>query len=210
MPETDAKVGSLADAILAQAAAEAGQIIDAARAEAAQMVDAAREQASRQNDAALIAAGEEARRAGVIEMEAARLDCRRKLLQAREELIDRVFVKVEERLAAMRKSDEYAKLLLDLIREGAGAIDRPNLIVETAAADYEPAVRAIAAASLQDLSIKVQVNDEINCGGCIVADSDRRIFFDNTFAAILARHRARLRKQVADLLWGGEVRWNDL
>lgn len=209
MPQTDAKVGSLADAILAQAAAEAKQIIAAAQAEAERTIAEAREQASRQSEAALLDAEAKAKREGVVEIAAASLDCRRKLLQAREELIDRVFDKVKERLAAIRNSDEYWKILLDLIREGCRAIGKSNLIVETATADREAANRAVAATAIENISIKVQANDEIN-GGCIVSDSDRRVIFDNTFEAILARHRARLRKQVAETLWGREVRWNDL
>lgn len=210
MPETDAKVGSLAGAILAQAVAEAKQIIGAARAEAERTIAEAREQASRQSEAALLDAEDNAKRAGVVEIAAASLDCRRKLLQAREELIDRVFDKVKERLATIRNSDEYWKILLDLIREGCRAIGKSNLIVETAAADREAAIRAVAAAATENISIEVQANDEINLGGCVVLDSDRRVIFDNTFEAILARHRARLRKQVAEALWGREVRWNDL
>jgi V/A-type H+-transporting ATPase subunit E len=210
MPQTDAKVGNLADAILAQAAAEAKQIIAAAQAEAERTIAEAREQASRQSETALLDAEAKAKREGVVEIAAASLDCRRKLLQAREELIDRVFDKVKERLAAIRNSDEYWKILLDLIREGCRAIGKSNLIVETAAADREAANRAVAATAIENISIKVQANDEINDGGCIVSDSDRRVIFDNTFEAILARHRARLRKQVAETLWGREVRWNDL
>jgi V/A-type H+-transporting ATPase subunit E len=208
MPQTDAKVGSLADAILAQAAAEAKQIIAAAQAEAERIVAEAREQESRQSAAALLDAEEKAKREGVVEIAAASLDCRRKLLQAREELIDRVFDKVKERLVAIRNSDEYWKILLDLIREGCRAIGKSNLIVETAAADREAAIRAVAA--IENISIKVQANDGINHGGCIVSDSDRRVIFDNTFEAIVARHRGRLRKQVAEALWGRDVRWNDL
>ena len=196
----------LAQAIVAQADAEANKIREDAKNAARDLVAEAQLQAAKQREE--VASAEALRRArqSASALATAHLEARREVLRAREELIDRVFGAVEERLEALRSEPAYGRILVSLVGEAAAALESEReLAVDVCAADYEFARQALGTAPINNHRIVVRSDEQISRGGCIVRQSDGRVLYDNTYGSIVARHRRRLRAAVAEMLW--ESRW---
>jgi V/A-type H+-transporting ATPase subunit E len=196
----------LARAIIAQAQEEAEQIRAAAKAEAEALVAAAEAEAAQRYQAAAEeekarALKEKSKMLALVDLEA-----RRRVLHAREELIERVFARVTEACTALRQEARYAELLQQLIQEGITALVGEEFLVEVAPEDVPLAERARAALAAKGYRVVVQAHDGIN-GGCVIWSGDRHTLYDNSFASILARHKERLRPLVASWLFGDETDW---
>ena len=202
-------VEQLAQAVVAQAEAEAKKIRESAEATARQLVAEAELRASRQRENAAAANAARATRQKVSALAATHLEARREVLRAREECIDRVFGAVEQRLEALRREPAYARVLVSLVREAAAALEGDGeLLVEASAADYELARQVLNAAAIDSHRVAVRSDERLLKGGCIVRQPDGRALYDNTFGSIVARHRLRLRAAIAEMLWGKESRWD--
>jgi vacuolar-type H+-ATPase subunit E/Vma4 len=210
MVPQDSNIDPLARAILAQAESEAKKIKQAAEVTAQQLVAEAEREAGKQREAALLVQADRTKRESASTLAAARLETRQRILEAREELIDRVFAKVEERFEGLRKDPAYRRILVDLVREGAAALEGENFIVAVTTDDYDLASQALRSMPLEGKQIEVRPDEQVHGGGCIIWQSDRRSFYDNTFDSIIARHRSRLRMLVAEILWGKETRWDEI
>lgn len=210
MAPQDSNVDMLVGAVLAQADAEAKKIKQTAQANALQIVAEAERQADRQRQATRLAETERANRESAATLGAAHVQARQKVLEAREELIDRVFAQVEEQLAAIRNGPAYPRILIDLVREGVAGLEGESFIVEVMPEDYELASQALKSAPIQAKRIEVRQNDQIRTGGCIISQADGRALYDNTFNSILGRHHLRSRAFVAEILWGKETRWDQI
>ncbi len=210
MATQDSNVNLLVEAVLAQANAEAKKIKESAQAAALQIVAQAEQQADRQRQTIRLADTERANRESAATLGAAHVQARQKVLEAREELIDRVFAQVEERLAESRNGPAYPRILVDLVREGVAALEGESFIVEVMPEDYNLASQTLNSAPLEDNRIEVRQNNLIRAGGCIISQADGRALYDNSFNSIVARHRLRSRALVAEILWGKETRWDQI
>lgn len=210
MVPQDSNVDPLAQAILAQAEAEAKKIKETAEVTAQQLVAEAEQQAGKQREAVLLAEADRTKRESASTLAAARLETRRRILETREELIDRVFARVEERFERIRKDPAYGRILIDLAREGVAAFEGENFIVAVMPDDCDFASQALNSVLIEGKRIEVRPDEQVRGGGCIIWQSDRRSFYDNTFGSIIARHRLRLRMLVAEILWGKETRWDEI
>jgi V/A-type H+-transporting ATPase subunit E len=202
-------VEQLAQAVLAQAKAEAKKIKATAEAAAHQLVDDAERQAKRRQEDAAVAEAARVERQNAFVLAATRLEARRRILEAREQLVDRVFTAVEQRLRAIRKDPAYPRVLTKLVDEGVSALEGETLIVAVGSEDHNIASQALSAATTAGGRIEVRADEHIH-GGCVVTQSDGRALYDNSFSSILERHRPRLRALVADTLWQKQTRWDEV
>lgn len=133
----------------------------------------------------------------------AKLQKRKEILDAREEVIQESFQKAREKLENL-PSKEYKKILENLILEAMEAID----------GDAEVMVRkedgkAVNKNFLQKLSKEAGHNIEKSkenisaVGGVVVRSKDGKIEVDNTFDTRLERYRGEMRREVAKILFGG-------
>jgi V/A-type H+-transporting ATPase subunit E len=206
-PEPSVEV--LARAVREQAEAEAKKTKEAAQATAEEIIAEAEREASKEREKLRAAQVEQAKRQSVVRLAAARLEARRRILDAREELLDSVFAKAEERLFNLRKDPSYPRVLSNLVQEGVAALEGDSFVVSVMADDYDAAVRALDQAALGNKQIEVHRDDQVRGGGCIVSQADGRALYDNTLSAIVARHRMRARPLVAEALWGKEAHWDE-
>ncbi len=200
----------LAQAILAQAREEARKITEDAEAGALRIKSEAERDAAAQSEKAATAETARAERENASELAAAHVAARRRILEAREELIDRVFAEVSARLDAVRKDSSYPRILRDLLNEGISALEGDSFIVSVAADDLGLAKLALTSLSVNGKRTEARTDEQIRGGGCVIRQANGRCVYDNTFAAIIARHRPHLRAIVADVLWGEGKRWDDV
>jgi|GEM_PF-5194825 vacuolar-type H+-ATPase subunit E/Vma4 len=208
MPDTLQATGPSADilakAIVAQAEEEAKKLRQSAEAEAKRILAEAKAERDRRHAIESREETARVRRQTATELALARFEARQSLLKAREELIEQVFAELPAALDTLRKSASYPRLLAGLVREAAAALQGDRFIVKVAPEDRPAAEQAMRA----DDGPKVQIEEDAGLrGGCVVYQEDRRAYYDNSFAAIVARDKQRLRPMVAQWLFGTDESW---
>ena len=208
MPDTLQATGASADilakAIVAQAEQEAKKLRETAQAEARRILADAQAERERRHASESREEMERVRKQTATELALARFQARRSLLGAREELIEAVFAELPNALDALRKDASYPRLLSELARHAIGVLDGERFIVAVAAEDKGAAERAMREAGIEKVDIETDPGVR---GGCVVWQADRRAYYDNSFAAIVAREKPRLRPMVAEWLWGTDESW---
>ena len=193
----------LSRAILAEARDEAEQV----KAEAKERADAirkrAQEQAEQERKAILDRAREDAERLRGQGVATAQLKARSLQLTNREQLLDRVFETVRERLSEVQKRPDYDQIATQLLREAL-----VQLRVNKAQVRADQATQALLEkGALGELS--KELNGQFTSGGTleegtgiIVDAADGKLNYDNTLETRLQRLEGTLRAAVYKLLIG--------
>jgi len=193
----------LSRAILAEARDEAEQI----KAEAKEKADAirkrAQEQAEQERKTILERAREDAERLRGQAVATAQLKARSLQLTNREQLLDRVFKTVRERMPELQKRPEYEQVATQLLREAL-----VQLRVNKAQVRADKTTQAILEKkALNELS--KELNGEFTSAGVleevtgiIVDAADGKLNYDNTLETRLQRLEGTLRAAVYKLLIG--------
>jgi V/A-type H+-transporting ATPase subunit E len=126
----------------------------------------------------------------------AKIESKRVQLHARENIINECFIKSEKKFVDM-DGKAYEKFLSRIIKEGVDVVGK-NAVVKCAEKDIR-IVKKIPSA----LNVAVDKNFLNTTGGVVIKSKDGKIRVDNTFDGILSRNRDRLRKEVAEILFGG-------
>lgn len=126
----------------------------------------------------------------------AKIESKRIQLYAREDIINECFRRSEKKLANM-EGKEYEKFLNRSIREGFDVVGK-NAVAGSAEKD-SGIVKKIASV----LNIAVDEKGFSTAGGVVIKSKDGKIRVDNTFEGILSRNKDVLRKDVAEILFGG-------
>jgi len=187
--------------ILAEAEREAKRIRRAAEEEAKRIKGEAEKAAKLIIDRRLRAARE--RILGEAEMEG-----RRKLMEAREEMVSRVFEEATKRIENLindeERRDEYLEILSKLIAEAVERIGGSEFIISANERDLELLKRNLGKIrrSLPSRELKLTLSEEpIEClGGVVVESGDRLKVYNNTLDGRLLRARRLLSAKVAERL----------
>jgi len=136
----------------------------------------------------------------------ASLESKRRVAEAKETIMARIFELGRERLLAFRNSPEYGdwlkETLLKAVRELGGGNCRLMAHPEDAArltADLLDEVSRETGASLE-----VAADGQTSPGGFLALSADGRLRYDATFQGILDRQRDSLRTELAKRLWQAE------
>jgi len=136
----------------------------------------------------------------------ASLESKRRVAEAKETILARLFELGRERLLAFRDSPEYPgwlrKMLLKAVLELGGGNCRLVAHPEDAArltADLLDEVSRETGASLE-----LKTDGQTSPGGFLALSADGRLRYDATFQGILDRRRDSLRTELAKRLWQGE------
>lgn len=208
MPDTLQTTGPSADvlakAIVAQAEEEAKKIRQTAEAEAERILAEAKAEKDKRDASESREETARVRKQAATELALARFEARHGLLKAREELIEQVFVELPAALDALRKSAAYPRLLAGLVHEATAALQGERFIVKVAPEDRSAAAQAMG----DNDGEKIQIEEDADVrGGCVVWQEDHRAYYDNSFTAIVARAKPRLRPMVAEWLFGKDESW---
>ena len=190
-------------AILSEVRDEAEQL----KAEAQKKADAIRKRAQAQADAEskaiLDAAAQDADRLRSQAVATAQLKARSIQLEHREQLLDRVFKTVTEKLADVPKRSDYDQIAAALLREAL-----TQLRVNKAQVRADQVTQAmLKKKALDDISTELKgqytLTDALEEGtGVIVDAADGKLNYDNTLETRLNRLQSTLRAAVYKILSG--------
>mgnify|MGYP000847710577 FL=1 len=195
----------IVESILSDADAQASRIIDSAENAAQAAREKARIEGERGRDESLVKARERCAKLRAQELATARIEAKRLLLAAREDVAERVLGQIEERLEAMRRSPEtYARSLRNLAVEAVAAIGRPEVVLRISQTDAALVSGAFASQVASDgraaaagvSSVTLQLDARDWGGGCIAQSPDGRVVYDNTYRTRMQRKRRELRAMI--------------
>ncbi len=127
----------------------------------------------------------------------AKLESRKKKLQVREEMMEKVFKMAKEKLRSM-DTGEYEDYLRLAIGKSANLLEG-NIIIHCSP-DSEDKVKGMARKISSDLEVK----GDLDTIGGVKAVSDSGATMDLTFEAELERNKKELRKEISDILFTEE------
>jgi len=190
-------------AILSEARDAAEQI----KAEAKTKVDAirkrAQEQADQERKAILDQAKQDADRLRTQAAATAQLKARSTQLAYREQLLDRVFNAVKEKLPELQKRPDYDQVAATLLREALTQlrVNKAEIRADKATADILRK-KALGDAS-KELKGEFTMGDPLEEGMGVVVDAgEGKLHYDNTLETRLQRLQGTLRAQVYKMLTG--------
>ena len=193
----------LARAILTEAREEADQLKADAKEKADAIRKRAQEQAEAERKAILDRAHEEAERLRGQSVATAQLKARSTQLTHREQLLERVFKAVKEKLPEVRNRADYNEIVAMLLRE---ALTQLKVNKANVRAD-EVTQKALKKGALRDIS--KELNGEFKDGdvleegtGIVVDAADGKLHYDNTLETRLRRLQGTLRSAVYQVLTG--------
>lgn len=193
----------LSRAILTEVRDEAEQIKAEAQQKAEAIRKRAQEQAEQERKTILDRAREDAERLRGQSAATAQMKARSLQLTNREQLLDRVFQTVRERLAEIQNRPDYEEIAGLLLRE---ALVQLRVTKAQVRAD-KATQRILQKGALRELS--KELNGEFESGeeleegvGVIVEAADGKIHYDNTLATRLQRLEGTLRAAVYKMLIG--------
>lgn len=142
----------------------------------------------------------------------ARMKARRKKLEFKDEMCERVFEKAKEELIELKENqEEYEETLRTLIKEGGLAVGGGDLEVLVSESDdlftndlIEEIEEDISEETEKDTELTLKKELDKETGGAIVRRSDGTMQSDNTFEARLERMRDSLRTEVTQILFENE------
>lgn len=130
-----------------------------------------------------------------IHLSEARRATRRRILKAKEELIEECFKQAREHLRSLTGED-YQRVMTRLITESLKLVGNSGVATLTREED-----KAILS-SYQKITVKPKLAPSL--GGLIMESTDGKIVVDNTFEAILDRKKEDIRTEVASILFPEE------
>lgn len=196
----------LARAILTEAREEADQLKADAREKADAIRKRAQEQAEAERRAILDRAREEAERLRGQSVATAQLKARSTQLTHREQLLERVFKAVQEKLPEVQNRSDYNEIAAMLLRE---ALTQLKVNKANVRAD-EATLKVLKRGGLREISKELDGDfkdgDVLEEGTGIVVDAaDGKLHYDNTLETRLRRLQGTLRSAVYQMLTGDKA-----
>jgi len=122
-------VDKIKSKILEDAKAEANKIISEAKGEEAKILEKAKEEAEKRKAEILKRGEKEAEMTKSRIISEAKLEANKKLLEAKEEIIEMAINKLKEELAKLPEQSDYKDKLIKLIKDGAVSLGGGELVV---------------------------------------------------------------------------------
>jgi V/A-type H+-transporting ATPase subunit E len=193
----------LSRAILTEARDEAEQIKAEAREKAEAIRRRAQEQAEQERKAILDRAREDAERLRGQSVATAQLKSRSLQLTNREQLLDRVFRTVRERLPELQKRPDYEEIAAQLLREALVQLRVNKAQVRADKTTQHILRKGVLRELSKELNGQFDSSEELEEGtGIIVDAADGKLNYDNTLETRLHRLEGTLRAAVYKILIG--------
>jgi len=196
----------LARAILTEARDEAEQIKADAKEKADAIRRRAQEQAEAERKAILDRAREEAERLRGQAVATAQLKSRSSQLTHREQLLERVFKAVKEKLPEVQNRPDYDEIVAMLLREALTQLRVNKAEVRADEATNKILRRGPLREVSKELGGDFKDGEVLEEGiGIVVDAADGKIHYDNTLETRLRRLQGALRSSVYQVLTGEKV-----
>jgi len=132
-----------------------------------------------------------------------------RIIRVKDEVIDQLF---SESLAALQSRESYDVLsvLVRLSCDAIACLPGDGFVLHVAAQDVaapggelaERTVGEVGKTQNRDITVTVAPSDDLPDGGVIVQTADGRRMVDNSFATRVRRTRGRLRRRIAEGIFG--------
>ncbi|MCI0554745.1 MAG: hypothetical protein L0287_27680 [Anaerolineae bacterium] len=190
-------------AILTEARDEADQI----KAEAKEKADAIRQrahgQAEAERKAILDRAREDAERIRGQAVATAQLKARSSQLAHREQLLERVFKAVKEKLPHVQKRPDYDQIAAMLLREAITQLRVNKADIRADETSQQSLKKSALNEISKELNAELTIGDVLEEGTGVVVDAaDGKLHYDNTLETRLNRLHSTLRSSVYQMLTG--------
>jgi vacuolar-type H+-ATPase subunit E/Vma4 len=193
----------LSRAILAEARDEAEQVKAEARERAEAIRKRAQEQAEQERKSILDRAREDAERLRGQAVATAQLKARSQQLSSREQLLDRVFQTVRERLPDVQKRSDYEEIAAQLLREALVQLRVKKADVRADKATMHALKKGVLRQLSTELDGLYTSGEELEEGlGVVVDAAEGKLQYDNTLETRLQRLEGSLRASVYKMLIG--------
>ncbi len=201
-------VDKIKSKILEDAKAEANKIISEAEEEKAKILEKAKEEAEKRKAEILKKGEKEAEMTKSRIISEAKLEAKKKLLKAKEEIIEMAIKKLREELTKLPEQPDYKDKLIKLIKEGAVSLGGGELVVRLNKKD----MALIDDSTLWNLEKEVEsVTKKVTVlkkgepvdiiGGCIIETADGLKSLDNSLEAIFNRNLNIIRLKITEKLF---------
>ncbi len=133
---------------------------------------------------------------------------RNELLKAREEMVEEVFDRSQNRLKQYASSPNYLDCLLKLISEASSHIGSDRLKVQFNKKDHQLMSGKRLQAVSKELKVDLVKSDELldSIGGVVVSSLDGKVIVNNTFEDRLQLLKSNLRATLGRMLFEEESR----
>lgn len=193
----------LSRAILTEVRDEAEQIKAEAKERAEAIRRRAQEQAEQERRAILDRARQDAERLRGQTVATAQLKARSQQLASREQLLDRVFQAVREKLAEVQNRPEYEEIAAQLLREALVQLRVNKAQVRADKTTDRILKKGVLRELSRELKGEFEGGAELEEGmGVIVEAADGKLHYDNTLETRLQRLEGTLRAAVYKMLIG--------
>ena len=200
------EIEMLARAILTEARDEADQIKADAKEKADAIRRRAQEQAEAERKAILDRARQEAERLRGQAVATAQLKARSSQLTHREQLLERVFKAVQEKLTDVQNRPDYDEITAMLLREALSELRVDAAQVRADETTQKVLKKGVLREVSKDLNAEFKDGDVLEEGTGIVVDAnDGKVHYDNTLETRLRRLQGVLRSPVYQVLTGEKV-----
>jgi V/A-type H+-transporting ATPase subunit E len=134
------------------------------------------------------------------------IETKNKLLQAQEEVINKIFEKTLSRLRKYALTRKYQDCLTKLVVEACKKINADKLVIQLNQNDYKILTKEKLRDISKDVGAKLVKSDKQinNVGGVIIKSSDGKIVINNTFENRLNTLKPYLRVKIAKILFREE------
>ena len=133
-------------------------------------------------------------------MSRVREEARLELLRCKNQVADRAFLEVRERVLAARASPSYRLTATRLAEEAFGLTGGTDLVLHV-----DPRDKTLFEGILGDLRKNCEIVADIeSAGGLTVTSRDGRFLVTNTLEARLSQARDLLKSKVFSVLYGGQ------
>jgi V/A-type H+/Na+-transporting ATPase subunit E len=199
------QVELLCRAVAEEGDKEAEQILAQARADAAEVLAAARERADKEFEEELLARKSDAYADAKRTVDSAELEVKKRIMAFREQVIQEVLGALEQRLQAYRKEPRYVEFLLSALKEGFEHLPGKEFVVELNGTDLGLLEGELEKLAVEG-SLQIDVKASSPCeGGVRVTTRDRRLLYDNSFAARLKRSEDEIRQEIWRVIFGTQT-----
>ena len=193
----------LSRAILSEARDAADQIKAEAKEKAEAIRKRAQDQSEQERKAILDQAAQDVERLRGQAVSTAQLKARSVQLAHREQLLDRVFKAVNEKLPEVEKRQDYAEIATLLLREALVQLRVNKAEIRADKATQDSLQKRALGEISKELNGEFTVGEPLEEGiGVVVNAADGKLNYDNTLATRLNRLQSTLRASVYKILMG--------
>jgi len=194
----------IVEEILEEASDKSAQIIADAKKTAKKLLDAARSKAKEEEDRSIKEARVRGKQVYDEVLAEGRMKAKRETIQRKEEILNEVLKKAEQRLRAYASSKKYD--VVNLAIDACKKLDSEDVVIHANKRDSQKLQKSkgkIAQSIARGGTAKISFGKPINAvGGVRVSTRDGKVEIDDTFEGRLKRRFDPLRVKVARTLFG--------